>query len=184
VVGLEDPRPAAYCAAGTIVVTRGALDVLDEAQPAVVLAHEKGHLRGRHHVLCLVTRGLSAAFPGVPLFGAGERAVSRLTEMSADDAAVRGSGGAIGGGIRATLVSALVAIATGEAVSSGPGQTGPGDPLIPRGALAAASHAVQARVERMLRTPTRRAAVTHAVALATLTLALAAVPATFLALAA
>jgi Zn-dependent protease with chaperone function len=201
-VVLEDPRPAAYCAAGTIVVTRGALDILDEAQLAVVLAHEQGHLRGRHHVLYLVTRGLSAAFPGVPLFGAGERAVARLTEMSADDAAIRASGGTAGGTssrnaadarggtgftVRATLVSALVALATGEAApgSAGPGKgAGPGEALIPRTALAAASYAVQARVERMLAAPTRRAAVSHAAALAALTLALAAVPAAFLALAA
>jgi Zn-dependent protease with chaperone function len=134
--------------AGTIVVTRGALDVLDDAQFATVLAHERAHLSGRHPVIALAVRGLDAAFPGVPLFGRGMDAVTRLSEMSADDAAVRR-----GAGTRAVLATALVAIATGKAT--------PGGGLIPRAALAAAAYAVQARVERMLRPPSaaRRAAV-------------------------
>lgn len=146
-VVLEDPRPAAYCAAGTIVLTRGALQLLDTAQLATVLAHERAHLSGRHQLIALGVRGLTAAFPGVPLFGRGLGEVTALSEMSADDAAVRG-----GEGGRAVLAAALVAIATGQSV--------PGRNLAPHGVLAAAAYAVQARVERMLRpaSAARRAA--------------------------
>ena len=162
---LEDRRPAAYCAAGTIVVTRGALDVLDDAQLAVVLAHERAHLSGRHHALCLLARGLTAAFPGVPLFARGAGAVARLAEMSADDAAARAASG------RAVLVAALLAIATGTAVGCGPGGG-----VVPRRALAAAAYAVPARVERMLEVPGRLRVAGNMLALALVTLCLAAAP--------
>ena len=94
-VVLDDPRPAAYCAAGrpaAIVVTSGALAVLDPPQLRAVLAHESAHLAHGHHALATVTRGLAAAFPGVPLFARGAAEVARLAEMSADDTAVRTSG--------------------------------------------------------------------------------------------
>jgi Zn-dependent protease with chaperone function len=162
-VVLEDSRPAAYCAAGTIVLTRGAIDVLDDAQLATVLAHERAHLSGRHHLIVLGVRGLAAAFPGVPLFGRGLGEVMRLSEMSADDAAVR-----VGDGRRAVLAAALVAIATGTAV--------PGEGLLPRGALAAAAYAVQARVERMLRVPSRSRGLACVTLLAAATLSLALLP--------
>ena len=134
-VVLDDPRPAAYCVAGrpaAIVLTSGALAVLDSPQLAAVLAHERAHLAHRHHLLATVTRGLSAALPGVPLFTRGTAEVACLAEMAADDAAARGSG-------RTTVVAALLAIGTGTAV--------------PAAAIPAAAYAVPARVERMLRPP-------------------------------
>ena len=134
-VVLDDPRPAAYCVAGrpaAIVLTSGALAVLDSPQLAAVLAHERAHLAHRHHLLATVTRGLSAALPGVPLFTRGTAEVACLAEMTADDAAARGSG-------RTTVVAALLAIGTGTAV--------------PAAAIPAAAYAVPARVERMLRPP-------------------------------
>jgi Zn-dependent protease with chaperone function len=142
-VVLDDARPAAYCAAGrppVIVVTRGTLDVLDDAQLAAVLAHERAHLSGRHHALVLAVRALAAAFPCVPLFSTGAGAVALLTEMRADDAAARPAAGRSGG--RGALIAALVAIATAQAL--------PSDGRLPGGALAAAAYAVPARVERML----------------------------------
>jgi Zn-dependent protease with chaperone function len=133
---LDDPRPAAYCVpsralagSGAIVLTSGALAVLDEPQLAAVLAHERAHLAARHHAIVTATRGLTAAFPGVPLFTRGAAEVARLTEMSADDAAARRAG-------RAPLAAALLALATGKAV--------------PGPALPAADLAVPARVERMI----------------------------------
>jgi hypothetical protein len=54
-----------------------------------VLARERAHLAYRHHLLATITRGLAAAFPGVPLFQRGTAEVARLTEMTADDAAAR-----------------------------------------------------------------------------------------------
>jgi Zn-dependent protease with chaperone function len=153
-VMLDDPRPAAYCVAGrpaAIVVTSGALAVLDQSQLRAVLAHENAHLAHRHHTLATITRGLAAAFPGVPLFTRGSAEVARLTEMSADDTAVRTSG-------RHALVTALIAIATGTAFSS----AGVADTPVPRRAMAAASCAVPDRVERLLRpsSPARSTAFT------------------------
>jgi Zn-dependent protease with chaperone function len=167
-VMLDDPRPAAYCVAGrpaAIVVTSGAVAVLDPPQLRAVLAHESAHLAHRHHALATVTRGLAAAFPGVPLFTRGAAEVARLTEMAADDTAARASG-------RPALVTALIAIATGAAVSS----TGTLGAALPAGAMAAAARAVPDRVERLLRpsSPGRSAAFAAAL---TLTLAvLAAAP--------
>jgi beta-lactamase regulating signal transducer with metallopeptidase domain len=155
---LDDPRPAAYCVAGrpaAIVLTSGALAVLDPPQLAAVLAHERAHLAHRHHLLATITRGLAAAFPGVPLFTRGPAEVARLTEMAADDAAARASD-------RVTVVAALLAIGTGTAV--------------PAAALAAAAYAVPARVERMLRPPRPVGDAVSCLALAAVLAALAAAP--------
>jgi Zn-dependent protease with chaperone function len=160
-VVLDDPRPAAYCVAGrppAIVVTAGALAVLDRPQLRAVLAHERAHLAHGHHALVSVTRGLAAVLPGVPLFARGAAEVARLTEMAADDSAARASG-------RPVLVAALLAIATGAAVpAAGPAQRA----AVPEAALPAAAHAVPARVERLL-----RPAATARAAAACATLALA-----------
>src|SRR5215469_8511477 len=46
-VVIDDPQPAAYCMpgrSGTIVLTSGALAVLDPGQLAAVIAHERAHL--------------------------------------------------------------------------------------------------------------------------------------------
>ena len=56
--GLDATRPAVYCVPGrppTIVLTTGALAVLDTEQLTAVLAHERAHLAGRHHLLLAVT---------------------------------------------------------------------------------------------------------------------------------
>jgi Zn-dependent protease with chaperone function len=174
-VMLDDPRPAAYCVAGppaAIVVTSGALAVLDQPQLSAVLAHESAHLAHGHHALATVTRGLAAAFPGIPLFTRGAAEVARLTEMAADDTAARASG-------RPALVTALIAIATGAACSS----TGTLGAAVPAGAMAAAARAVPDRVERLLRPPSHaRSAAFTAALTAALTLLAAAPPAlTFLA---
>jgi Zn-dependent protease with chaperone function len=174
-VMLDDPRPAAYCVAGrpaAIVVTSGALAVLDPPQLSAVLAHEHAHLAHGHHALATVTRGLAAALPGIPLFTRGAAEVARLTEMAADDTAARASG-------RPALVTALIAIATGAAVSStAVSGTGILGAAVPAGAMAAAARAVPDRVERLLRPPShaRSAAFTAALAVA-LTLLAAAPPA-------
>jgi beta-lactamase regulating signal transducer with metallopeptidase domain len=131
-VVLDAPQPTAYCVPGrpaTIVLTSGALAVLDRAQLTAVLAHERAHLAGRHHLLIALTRGLAASFPAVPLFSQGPAEVTRLTEMCADDTAARHSG-------CRTLVAALLAMGTGMGV--------------PAAALAVTSCAVTARVQRLL----------------------------------
>lgn len=92
---LERPEPAAYCVPGRrlgIVVTRGALDQLTGPELRAVLAHERAHLDGRHHLLVTWTRLLDAAFPGVPLLRAAAREVPELVEWVADDRAAREAG--------------------------------------------------------------------------------------------
>lgn len=131
-VVLEDPHPAAYCLPGrpaVIVITTAALAVLDPPQLAAVLAHERAHLVGRHHLLLTLTRGLAASFPAVPVFARGRGEVARLAELCADDAAARHSG-------RGTLLAALLTMGTGQAV--------------PTAALAVTAGAVAARAHRLL----------------------------------
>lgn len=130
-VVLEVPERAAYCVAGrphTIVVTRGALAALDERHVDAVLAHERAHLTGRHHLLLALTRGLAAILPTIELFTTGAAEVARLLEMCADDAAARAHG-------RRTVLQALVALA--------------GAAPVPAGALGASSVGVLARAERL-----------------------------------
>jgi Zn-dependent protease with chaperone function len=167
-VVLDDPRPVAYCVAGrpaAIVVTSGALAVLDKPQLAAVLAHERAHLAGRHHLLATLTRGLAAVFPGVPLFAKGSAEVARLAELAADDAAARSVG-------RPALVAALLAIVTGTAVAAAAPVTG----AVPPGALAASGHEVPARVERLLDPPGPGAAAMFGLALALASAAFILVP--------
>lgn len=141
---LDAPQRAAYCVPGrpgTIVVTSGALAVLEPAQLNAVIAHERAHLAGRHHLLVAVTRGLAAILPGVPLFDRGPAELARLTEMRADDVAASQTG-------RGSLIEALLAMGTGLSV---PGVA------MPNGALAAAGYAVAQRVQRLLDPPKKTA---------------------------
>jgi Zn-dependent protease with chaperone function len=168
-VVLDDPRPAAYCVTGrpsAIVITSGALEILEPPQLRAVLAHEHAHLAHGHGLLATATKGLTAAFPGVPLFARGRAEVERLTEMSADDTAARSAG-------RSALAAALLAIATGARYPAGLGQ----ETAIPAGSLAAAAYAVPARVERMLRPPRPAAALAATAALTALSALLAVTPA-------
>jgi Zn-dependent protease with chaperone function len=148
-VVLDAREPAAYCVPGrpaTIVVTRGALAVLDRAQLTAVLAHERAHLAGRHHLLIALTRALTACLPAVPLFSQGPAEVARLAEMCADDAAARHTA-------RRTLIAALLAMGTGIAV--------------PAAALAATGGATLARVQRLMEPPRRGRHARYGLALAT-----------------
>jgi Zn-dependent protease with chaperone function len=158
---LDAEQPVAYCVPGrpaAIVLSSGALAVLDPAQLTAVLAHERAHLAGRHHLLTGLTRALSACFPAVPLFARGADEVARLAEMRADDAAVRRSG-------RPTLIAALLAMGTGTAV--------PEAALgMPAAALGAAACAVASRVQRLLDPPDRARLIRYGAALAGVTLLL------------
>jgi Zn-dependent protease with chaperone function len=140
---------------GTIVLTSGALALLDPPQLAAVLAHERAHLAGRHHLLVALTRGLAAVFPAVPLFSRGPENVTRLAEMCADDAAARRSG-------RRALLAALLAMATGAAV--------------PVSALGAMACAVTARLRRLAEAPRRARHVRYGLALTAVMLLLAGAP--------
>lgn len=129
-VVIESDLALVYCVPGRgrqVVVTSGALRSLSDSELDAVLDHEGAHLRGRHHLLLTVLRGLSRAFPGMPLFRQAVPEVGRLLEMCADDiAAIRHSPG--------TLVSALSRLSTRPA---------------PAISLAAAATAVEERVRRL-----------------------------------
>ncbi|WP_052091372.1 M56 family metallopeptidase [Modestobacter caceresii] len=129
---LDSDRPAAFCLPGrrrSVVVTTAALDALTGDELAAVLAHERAHLRGRHHLAAGAVRTLERAFPGVPLFTQGRAEVERLVELLADDAAARRVD-------RVEVASALVTLAGMRA---------------PAAALPAAQGAGAFRVTRLLR---------------------------------
>lgn len=92
VVILNHDAPSVYCLTsgrGRIVVTAGALSALTPEQMRAVIAHERAHLRSRHHAILALATGLARAFPRVPLLAQAEGQLCVLAEMAADDAAVR-----------------------------------------------------------------------------------------------
>lgn len=102
-VGQEDPRhadvllidhpaPVAYCLPvrrRPIVMSTGVLDRLDTRQIGAVLAHERVHLRQRHHLMLVLIDLAHAMFPWLPTMRMARRSVPPLLEMAADDGAVR-----------------------------------------------------------------------------------------------
>jgi len=83
-------EPAAYCLPGRgtqIVLTAGAVESLGPVQMRAVLAHERAHLRGRHHLLVMLAGAPAAAFPWITGFRMAQEQVARLAELRADDAA-------------------------------------------------------------------------------------------------
>jgi Zn-dependent protease with chaperone function len=135
---LDTSERVVYCVVGrppTIVITRGALDALNDAQLAAVLAHERAHLSGRHHLLIAASRAVATLLPRLRLFSAGAAAIGRLVEMRADDVAARRHPGS-------TLVAALLALS--------------GIETIPGAAFAASGVGVVDRVERLLTPPDPR----------------------------
>lgn len=87
---VEHHLPLVYCVPGrrngTIVVTTAALDALSPDQLGPVLAHERKHLRFRHHVAMTISAALSRTFRGVSIFGIAHDHICSLAEMHADDA--------------------------------------------------------------------------------------------------
>ncbi len=142
-------EPAAYCLPGPgrrIVVTTAAIGALDEGQLRAVLAHERAHLRGRHHLLVNIAGALNASFPRVPAFRIAREQVARLAELRADDVASAAAH-------RLAVAGALLNLGAG----------------VPAAALGAAGTADAARVRRLIDGPaaigrTRAAAVASAVA--------------------
>jgi hypothetical protein len=130
---LEDDRPAVYCVPGRrrIVFTTGALRRLDSGQLDAVLAHERAHLAGRHHLVIILAGGLRASFPHFPFFAAAASQVSCLVEMAADDAAARRAH-------RLTLAGALLTLAEAR---------------VPAGTLGAGGTAGAQRIRRLIDAP-------------------------------
>jgi len=128
---LDHPVAAVYCMpgrAGTIVLTSAALAALDETEIAAVLAHERAHLRGHHHLVLAGAVALARTMPFLPGLRTAQTQQARLLEMIADD-------NAASHGARITVARALVHLAEGS---------------VPTPALGAADVAAAARVHRML----------------------------------
>ncbi|WP_406196159.1 M56 family metallopeptidase [Kitasatospora sp. NBC_01560] len=137
---LEDPRPTVYCLPGRhsrVVVSRGALELLGERQLAAAVAHERGHIRGRHHLVRAAVDAFALVLGALPLARTGRAEVALLLEMAADDAALAVA-------TRTELASALCLLATGQPS----GRAGAG---VPGRALGAASTGVLPRVQRLAR---------------------------------
>ncbi|MCX4919330.1 M48 family metalloprotease [Streptomyces sp. NBC_00687] len=92
---VDDTRPDAYALPGgrrgadRIVVTTGMLRALTPGERSILLAHERAHLAGRHH-LFLATAQLAGWCH--PALAAVTRQVSFAAERAADEAAARSAG--------------------------------------------------------------------------------------------
>ncbi|MFZ2178754.1 MAG: M56 family metallopeptidase, partial [Rhodococcus sp. (in: high G+C Gram-positive bacteria)] len=96
VVWLRERSCAAYSVggrSGTVVASEG-LSVLDPLEQRAVLAHEHAHIRGRHHLLVMMTGALAAALPFVPVCRQGSAWVRVLIELVADRRAAHVCGSA------------------------------------------------------------------------------------------
>jgi Zn-dependent protease with chaperone function len=92
---LDAALPLAYCVPGRsprVVVSEGALRLLDEPQVDAVLRHEQAHLRHRHDVVLESFTAFYQAVPRMLRSRAPLDAVHLLLEMVADDAARRRCG--------------------------------------------------------------------------------------------
>jgi beta-lactamase regulating signal transducer with metallopeptidase domain len=134
---LDHPGAAAYCVPGMrsskVVVSAGTLELLDSAELAAVLAHERAHARERHDLVLLPFASLRQVFPQIGLVGRCLDSVELLIEMAADDRARRHRQ-------PRELATALLRFAAARPVAA------------PSGALSAAGDqpAVLARVRRLL----------------------------------
>jgi Zn-dependent protease with chaperone function len=137
---LDHPAPVAFCIPGArplLVLSSGMVAELDEEQLGAVVAHERAHLRERHHLYLLPFVAWEAALPLLPAARRAHAAVRSLVEMRADDVALASLDGA---SPRRTLARAIVAAA---------GSGG----AVPGGALAVGGGAMGPRVRRLLESP-------------------------------
>jgi Zn-dependent protease with chaperone function len=169
---LEHPAPVAFCIPGArplLVLSSGMVAELDADQLAAVVAHERAHLRERHHLLLLPFVAWEAALPVLPAAERAHASVRGLVEMRADDVALASLSGSVP---RRTLARAIVTAAGGA-----------GGAGVPSGALAVTGSVTGARVVRLLEPPSplpavaRWAALTAAALLLVLPTALLLVPA-------
>ena len=130
-------RPAAYCipgSGGTVVVTTGAVDLVERDGLDAVLAHERAHLAGRHHLLVALAGAAQLALGRLPLFAVLPDRIGHLVELAADDAAARSAN-------RRVLARSLLDFATARTAEAG--------------ALAISGGNTVARIERLLDGPQR-----------------------------
>ncbi len=111
---LDYSAAVAYCVPGIrprIVVSAGAIELLEDAELDAVVAHEQGHAHEHHGLVMLPLAGVSKVFAFVPYARLAPTSVAGLLEMAADDYAVRRRD-------PSALVSALVSMATAGVVPS------------------------------------------------------------------
>jgi Zn-dependent protease with chaperone function len=131
---VDHGEPAAYCLPGArrpVVLTSAAVRLLDDRQLTAVLAHERAHQAGRHHLLVALAAVPAAAFPFVPALRHARHEVARLAELAADDAAAARAP-------RLALAEALLALGTAP---------------LGTGALGAGGSTAAARVRRLIAAP-------------------------------
>lgn len=135
---LDHSTAVAYTLPGwhwRIVLSAGMVDLLDRDELVAVIDHERAHVRSRHDLLVLPFQAWATAVGWLPGVRAAGRSVAELTEMLADDWAIRRSTPAV-------LAKALATVALAGVSESGlPGSQTP----------AVTGRAVSARVERLLR---------------------------------
>jgi hypothetical protein len=139
---------AAYVVPGRrarVVITTAACQTLAPREVAAVLAHERAHARGRHHLLADAVRLLAAAFPTVAVFAQARAQIDRLVEIRADEVASQRHS-------RLDLARALVSMA-----EAGDRHRG----AVPAGAVAATGGDALERVQRLLNPPAVLPAVTR-----------------------
>ncbi|WBB77524.1 M56 family metallopeptidase [Micromonospora sp. WMMD882] len=131
---LDHPCAAAYCLPGMrprVVVSAGTLDLLDRAELAAVLAHERAHATERHDLVLLPFTALRRALPWLGWVRAAHDRVALLVEMRADDKARAGHADA-------PLAGALRRFAAA------------GNRVTPAGALGLGDRDLDVRVQRLL----------------------------------
>jgi Zn-dependent protease with chaperone function len=137
---IEHPAAAAYCLPGSgprVVITTGALSLLDADELDAVLAHEHAHLAERHDLVLLPFAAWSEALFGLAGTQRTRRAVQQLVEMLADDRACLGRD-------RNVLAAALARVGASSIAG-----------VAPSGALGSTDLAVLPRVRRLLEPPAR-----------------------------
>lgn len=95
---IDHPAPAAYCLPGArsvTVLSEGMIALLSPEELDAVVAHERTHLRQKHHLLLDAFRSWKRALPWFPIATRAQDAVAQLLEMLADDTARRSSGDAV-----------------------------------------------------------------------------------------
>ncbi|MEV0154815.1 M56 family metallopeptidase [Micromonospora sp. NPDC050686] len=131
---LDHPSAAAYCLPGVrprVVVSAGTLSLLDRAELAAVLTHERTHAQERHDLVLLPFTALRRALPWFGWVTDAYERVALLVEMRADDKARELHA-------EAPLAGALRRFAACD------------DRITPHGALGVGDRDLDVRVQRLL----------------------------------
>jgi beta-lactamase regulating signal transducer with metallopeptidase domain len=128
---IPDGRRFAYSVpcfvSGRIVLSQGTIDLLERAPLHAVLAHERAHLLGRHHLVLQLATAIGQTFVRSPSAAVIATRITDLVELAADCYARRHVG-------RQPTITALTALA---------------DMSVPTGALPVGGRAVALRLQRL-----------------------------------